>query len=64
LTQSEVTPDFVMAVPVYLDMDGQIVRLGTATMRDNTTNSDLQVTLPRKPRRVMVNYWHDLLEAM
>jgi hypothetical protein len=50
LTQSEVTPDFVMAVPVYLDMDGQIVRLGTATMRDNTTNSDLQVTLPKKPR--------------
>jgi hypothetical protein len=63
LTQSEVTPDFMMPVPIYLDFDGQISRLGTINMKGNTTNSSLQVMLPRKPRRVLVNYFHDVLEA-
>ena len=62
LTQSEVTPDFGMLVPIYLDFDGQIVRLGTARMVGNTTANDIQVTLPKKPKRVMINYWHDVLE--
>ena len=64
LTQSEVTPDFVMPVPIYLDFDGQIVRLGAINMRGNTTNNALQVTLPKKPKRVLINYWHDVLEAL
>jgi len=57
-----VTPDFIMPVPIYLDFDGQIVRLGTARMVGNTTESGLQVTLPKKPKRVMINYRHDVLE--
>ena len=56
------TPDFIMPVPIYLDFDGQIVRLGTARMVGNTTESGLQVTLPKKPKRVMINYRHDVLE--
>jgi hypothetical protein len=24
----------------------------------------LQVTLPQKPKRVLINYWHDVLEAL
>ena len=51
-----------MPVPIYLDFDGQIVRLGTARMVGNTTESGLQVTLPKKPKRVMINYRHDVLE--
>jgi hypothetical protein len=64
LTQSEVPPEFMMPVPLYLDFDGQIVRLGVVRMRGNATNSELQVTLPKKPKRVMINYFHDILELM
>jgi hypothetical protein len=41
-----------------------MMRLGTVNMLGNTTNSALQVTLPKKPRRVLINYWHDVLEAL
>jgi hypothetical protein len=64
LTQSEVTPEFMMVVPVYLDVDGQIIRLGQIAMRGNSTNSELQVLLPKKPKRVLINYWHDVLEGL
>jgi hypothetical protein len=64
LTQSEVTPDFQMPVPIYLDFDTQIVRLGVVVIKGNSTNSELQVMLPKKPKRVLMNYWHDVLEAM
>jgi hypothetical protein len=63
VTQSEVTPDFMMPVPIYVDFDGQIVRLGTAFLKGNTTTGGLHVLLPKKPKRVMINYWHDILEA-
>jgi hypothetical protein len=62
LTQSEVTPDFVMPVPLYLDFDGQIVRLGSARMVGNTTNDKLDTILPKKPKRVFLNANHDVLE--
>ncbi len=64
LTQSEVTPDFVMLVPVYVDFDGQIMRLAQVRMTGNATESGLQVLLPKKPRHVTINYWHDVLEQM
>ena len=62
LTQSEVTPDFAMPIPIYVDFDGQVNRLGVIRLRGNTTNSDLQVLLPKKPKRVLINYNHDILE--
>jgi hypothetical protein len=61
LTQSDVPPDFAMPVPVYLDLGGQMAQLGRAKMVGNTT-VDLNVTLPRQPKRVLINYWHDVLE--
>lgn len=61
LTQSEVTPDFAMIVPIYVDFDGQLARLGAARMIGNSTANDLQVKLPRKPKRVLVNAYHDVL---
>jgi len=63
VTQSEVTPDFVMPVPIYLDFDGQIVRLGSALLKGNTVAGGLHLLLPKKPKRVMIDYWHDILEA-
>jgi hypothetical protein len=61
VTQSDVSPNFKMIVPIYLDFGGKIMRLGSASMMGNTTTQELQVKLPEKPRRVMINYHHDVL---
>jgi hypothetical protein len=62
LTQSEVEPGFAMLVPLYGDFDGQIIRLGAVRMVGNSTIDTLQVLLPKKPKRIMINYNHDILE--
>jgi aminopeptidase N len=64
VTQSEVNENFVMPVPVYVDIDGHITRLGTVTMRGNSTSKEINVPLPKRPKRVTINYWHDILEAL
>jgi aminopeptidase N len=61
LTQSEVTPDFAMLVPIYLDFDGQLTRLGTIRLHGNTTLDNIEVKLPKKPKRVLINAFHDVL---
>jgi hypothetical protein len=64
LTQSNVTPNFKMLVPVYLELgDGRIVRLGAARMVGNTS---VEQTVPlgqlkQAPRRAMANYYYDVL---
>jgi len=62
LTQSEVPPDFVMQVPLYVDFDGPLVRLGQIRMTGSSTNDKLEVKLPKKPKRVLINAYHDVLE--
>jgi aminopeptidase N len=62
LTQSEVDPNFVMPVPLYVDFDGKALRLGTVRMVGNSTIDTIQLLLPQKPRRVMINANHDILE--
>ncbi len=62
LTQSEVPADFTMLVPLYADFDGQIARLGVVRMTGNSANDKIQVLLPKKPRKVMINAFHDVLE--
>jgi hypothetical protein len=64
ITQSEVPANFLMSVPLYLDIDGRIVRLGTVAMLGSSTSKEIDLTLPKRPRKVMVNYWHDILEAL
>jgi hypothetical protein len=61
LAQSEVPPDFVGLVPLYLDLDGTLARLGMARVIGNAT-SDIMLKLPKKPRKVAVNMFHDVLE--
>jgi hypothetical protein len=61
VTQSEVSPNFKMIVPMYLDLDGKIMRLGSANLIGNSTTQEVQVKLPQKPRRVLINYHHDVL---
>ena len=62
LTQSDVPPDFKMMVPLYADFDGQLVRIGQMRMIGATTNDKLETKLPKKPRRVLINAYHDVLE--
>ncbi|MEW6207413.1 MAG: carboxypeptidase regulatory-like domain-containing protein [Acidobacteriota bacterium] len=61
LTQSGVSEDFKMLVPVYLDIDGKMVRLGQINITGNSTTQELKVRIPVKPKRVLINAWHDVL---
>jgi hypothetical protein len=63
LTQSDVTQDFVMRVPIYLDFDGRIIRVGSVAARGNMTTPDFVFDLPKKPKRVLLNANHDVLAA-
>jgi hypothetical protein len=61
IAQSEVPPGFIMLVPIYADFDGTVTRLGQARLVGSAT-MPLEVVLPKKPKRVMLNYYHDVLE--
>jgi len=61
LTQSDVPPGFKMLVPIYLDFDGNVMRLGEIAITGSVTSQPFQVKLPRKPKRVMINYHNDVL---
>jgi hypothetical protein len=60
LTQSDVSPHFRMVVPIYLDMDGKMIRLGTMPIQGSSTK-EFHVRLPQKPKRVVVNAFYDVL---
>jgi aminopeptidase N len=64
VTQSEVPANFVMPVPIYADFDGKVTRLGTVRMLGSSASNEMTVTLPKRPKKVMLNYWHDILEAL
>lgn len=64
ITQSNVTDDFVMLVPIYLELaDGRVARLGNALMIGNkSVVQEVPLTgLKEKPRRVVLNYYNDVL---
>jgi hypothetical protein len=64
VTQSEVPQSFLMPVPIYVDLDGRVVRIGSVAMLGSSTSKEIQLMLPKRPKKVMVNYWHDILEAL
>ena len=61
LTQSGVSKDFLMPVPLYADFDGKIVRLGTIPMAGPVTRDNIAIPLPRRPKRLLVNANYDIL---
>jgi hypothetical protein len=61
VTQSDVSPNFKMIVPLYLDFDGKIMRLGEAKISGSSTTPEFKVALPQKPKRVLINYYYDVL---
>jgi len=63
VTQSGVSPDFVMAVPVYLEFDGKMVHLGSVALKGNMTSDEVKVRLPKKPKKVQLNANYKVLAA-
>jgi hypothetical protein len=63
LTQSGVSPGFRMRVPIYLDFDGNVIRMGSVPISGSQTSQEIKVLLPKKPKRVLLNAHHDILAA-
>ena len=61
VTQSGVSDNFAMLVPVYIDMGKGWVRLGSATLRGNTTVDLGQIKLPQQPKKLAVAALKDVL---
>lgn len=62
LTQSEVSGDFRMRVPIYVEFDKQQeARLAGALVKGNSTSAEFKVLLPKKPKRVAANMFQDVL---
>src|SRR5262245_2470848 len=61
VTQSDVSPNFKMLVPLYLEFGGKIVRIGSAPVMGAMTTKEFEVKLPEKPKRAMINYHYDVL---
>jgi peptidase M1-like protein len=64
ITQTDVSKNFVMLVPIYIDLgNGKVARLGSAQMNGPTT---LEQHVPlkglkEKPKRALLAYYDDLL---
>ena len=61
ITQSGVSDNFVMPVPVYVDFGDGFVSLGTVTMVGNKSFDLTDIPLPKVPKRVTVAALHDVL---
>ncbi|HUU12098.1 MAG TPA: M1 family aminopeptidase [Terriglobia bacterium] len=54
LTQSGVSDSFEMRVPLYVQLDGKVQRLGFAKIRGATTSNN-EIVLPFHPEKVMLD---------
>jgi len=62
LTQSNVTDNFRMLVPIYADFDGKdYVRLGSTLVSGNKTGQPFSILLPKRPKKVAANRFNDVL---
>ena len=61
VTQSGVSDNFVMLVPIYIDMGKGWAKLGAARMTGNTTIDIKDIKLPVAPKRVAVCAMNDVL---
>jgi Carboxypeptidase regulatory-like domain/Peptidase family M1 domain len=61
VTQSGVSDNFTMLVPVYLDFGKGWQRLGSATIRGNSTVELGRIKMPERPRHVALCAYKDVL---
>lgn len=63
VTQKDVSDAFEMPVAVYGEFDGHIVKLGVIPLRGSTSSGEVKVTLPKRPRRILINANNDILAS-
>jgi hypothetical protein len=63
ITQSGVSKDFAMLVPLYADFGKGWTKLGSATLVGNTTLDVKDLKLPAKPKKVAICAMNDVLAA-
>ena len=61
VTQSGVSDDFIMLVPIYVDMGKGWAKLGSARMVGNTSIDIKNIKLPAVPKRMAVCAMNDVL---
>ncbi len=63
ITQSEVTDNFAVIVPVYVTYDkGAVAKLGDILVVGNASKAiDVEVSLAKKPKSVVINAMHNIL---
>lgn len=60
LTQSDVSAGFRMKVPIYMEVDKKVLRIGSIMVTGSKTE-EFKVVLPEKPKKVMANAFNDVL---
>jgi hypothetical protein len=68
INQSNVSNDFKMIVPVYLELaNGRVIKLGSTLVAGNTTKSEKvdlgAMGLKEAPKKVYINYFDDVLST-
>jgi urease alpha subunit len=68
VTQANVTDNFKMVVPVYVELNsGKIFRLGSTMVAGNTTKNDRvdlgALGLKEMPKKIYINYYDDILST-
>jgi hypothetical protein len=61
ITQSNVDSSFRMRVPVYLDLDGKVQRVGSIALLGNSSTPEFVIPLPKKPKRALLCAYEDIL---
>ena len=64
IDQSNVTDSFRMTIPIYIELaNGQVARVGSVPLVGNTRFENQVVLrgMSQKPKRAMINYFHDVL---
>lgn len=63
IAQAGVPDGFLTRVPIYLDLgNDRLERLGTLALRGSTAGKiSVDVNIPARPRRVLINAMHDVL---
>ena len=63
IEQSDVSANFKMPVPLYLDFNGQPMLIGHSPMVGASKTKQFRIALPQRPKRVLLNAEQDVLAS-
>jgi len=61
ITQSGVSEDFRMTMPIYVEVEGKLRRLGSSNIFGNAATPEFDLKLPWMPDSVTINAYSDVL---